>query len=334
MVKPVAHPLHPSIASRIDSEYEAFHNDKLLYFMQVHEIPWSPAVRSGPTVPGGSQPLVVGTVKDYSTRESRAPWLRVFTPEGEPPAGGWPVFIFFHGGGWTLGNINSENAFSTNMCKYAKCVVVSVDYRLAPENPYPAAVEDAVEALQWVHAKGQQLLAINPDRIAVGGSSSGGNLAAVIALKSSTLEPPIPLVFQLLVVPVTDNTATPESMTHQSWKENEFTTWLPAAKMIWFQDQYVPNVEDRTRWDNSPHFAPPELFSNAPPAWIGVTELDVLRDEGIAFGKKLTDAGKAVETKVYKGSPHPIMAMDGKISSGQQLVADAAAALAKAFGGA
>jgi len=146
------------------------------------------------------------------------------------------------------------------------------------------------------------------------------------------LEPPIPLVFQLLVVPVTDNTATTAGKTHASWKENEHTTWLPAAKMIWFQDRYVPNVEDRTKWDNSPHFAPPELFAKAPPAWIAVAELDVLRDEGIAFGKKLSEAGKSVETKVYKGSPHPIMAMDGVLSSGKQLVADAASALAQAFG--
>ena len=117
MTEPVPHPLHPSIASRIDPEYEAFHNENLMYFMQVHEVPWSPALRAGPTVPGGSEPLAVGGIKDYSTSEGRQPWLRVFTPEGTAPSDGWPVFIFFHGGGWTLGNINSENAFSTNMCK-------------------------------------------------------------------------------------------------------------------------------------------------------------------------------------------------------------------------
>ena len=97
-VEPFAHPLHPSITSRIDPEYAAYHNDKLLYWMQVHEKPWSPAVRSGPTVPGGSEPLPVGSTKDYSTIATRAPWLRVFTPDGPKPQGGWPAFIYFHGG--------------------------------------------------------------------------------------------------------------------------------------------------------------------------------------------------------------------------------------------
>ena len=144
---------------------------------------------------------------------------------------------------------------------------------------------------------------------------SGGNLAAVAALKASTLEPSVPLVFQLLIVPVTDNTATPAGERHASWKENEHTTWLPAARMIWFQDQYLPNVADRARWDNSPLLAPDELFTKCPPTWIAVAELDVLRDEALAYGEKLKAAGVACEWKVYKGCPHPIMAMDGGLHS-------------------
>ncbi|KZV77693.1 hypothetical protein PENSPDRAFT_730432 [Peniophora sp. CONT] len=309
-VEPFAHPLHPSIASRIDPEYEAFHNEKLLYHMHCHEVPWSPAVRSGPTVPGGSAPVKVGSVKDYSTTSDRKPWLRVFTPEGDAPEGGWPAFIFYHGGGWTLGSIDSENSFCSQICKHAKTVVISVDYRLAPEHPYPAAVEDTVESLIWVYEKGRELLGISPSRIAIGGSSSGGNLAAVAALKAPTLEPPVPLVFQLLIVPVTDNTATPAGERHASWKENEHTTWLSAARMIWFQDQYLPNVEDRARWDNSPLLAPSDLFAKSPPTWIAIAELDVLRDEALAYGEKLRGAGVPCEWKVYKGCPHPIMAMD------------------------
>ena len=96
-VEPFPHPLHPSIASRIDPEYEAFHNEKLLYHMHCHEVPWSPAVRSGPTVPGSSTPVKVGSVKDYSTTPQRKSWLRVFTPEGSAPEGGWPAFVFYHG---------------------------------------------------------------------------------------------------------------------------------------------------------------------------------------------------------------------------------------------
>ncbi|KAI0322640.1 Alpha/Beta hydrolase protein [Amylostereum chailletii] len=310
------HPLHSSIASRIDPEYAAFHNEHLTSFVHCHEVPWDPSIRNGPTVPGGSTPLPVGSIKDYSTSDDRAPWLRVFTPEGEAPATGWPVFIFFHGGGWTLGGMNSENAFSTNMCKYAKCVVVSVDYRLAPEHPYPAAVEDAVASLQWVWTQGKSLLGIDLGRIAVGGSSSGGNLAAILAFKAAITTPTIPIVFQMLIVPVADNTASVSGKPYASWAENEHTTWLSAERMMWFRHKYLPDEEDWAKWDSSPLLAP-----------------DDVRDEGIAFGDKLKTAGVDVEVKLYKGSPHPIMAMDGEVlKSGKDLVSDAWAALARALG--
>ncbi|KAL1951869.1 hypothetical protein VTO73DRAFT_1018 [Trametes versicolor] len=311
MAQPTIHqPIHPDIADRLLGEYAAFHNAHIAQTIPVHEIkPWSPALRNAPAVMGESEPLKVGAVKDYPLSKCS---VRVFTPEGEPPADGWPVFIFYHGGGWTLGTINAENSFSTNMCRRAQCVVVSVDYRLGPEEPYPAAVEDSVEALHWVHTKGKAELGINPARIAVGGSSSGGNLAAVVAHKAALAEAPIPLVFQLLVVPVVDNTASTTDTRYPSWQENINTIALVPARMLWFRDNYLPNKEDWTKWDNSPIFAPEESFKKAPPAWIGVAELDILRDEGIAYGDKLKSAGVPVEVKVYKGAPHPIMAMDGE----------------------
>ena len=141
---------------------------------------------------------------------------------------------------------------------------------------------------------------------------SGGNLAAIVALKATTLTPPIPLIFQLLVVPVTDNTASLSGKPHVSWKENANTAWLPPDRMIWFRKNYLPDQEDWTKWDSSPMFAPHDLFAKAPKTWIGVGERDILRDEAIAFGEKLTKAGVDVETKIYKNAPHPIMAMDGR----------------------
>ena len=216
----------------------------------------------------------------------------------------------------------------------AQCVVISVDYRLAPEDPYPAAVEDAIDALRWVIKHGQTELGIDVTQIAVGGSSrygtttvrsntpfmqwyqnspcfcSGGNLATILALKAAQRQPPIPLVFQLLVVPVTDNTASIE--TYGSWAENKWTPWLSPDRMLWFRHNYLPNKEDWTKWDASPFFAPDELVSNIPKAWIGVAELDILRDEGIQYGEKLKKVGVEVEIEIYKGAPHPIMAMDGK----------------------
>ncbi|KAI0052859.1 hypothetical protein FA95DRAFT_1482627 [Auriscalpium vulgare] len=323
------HPLHPDILPRLDPEYAAFHNEHLVNRTHPHEIPWDPSIRNAPTVPGSSPPLKVGGIADYSLSKCK---MRVFTPEGPAPVRGWPVFIFFHGGGWTLGSIDSENAFATNMCKYASCVVVSVDYRLAPEHPFPAAVEDAIESLEWVWRQGKSTLDVDLDQIAIGGSSSGGNLAAVLSHKATLMSPPIPLVFQLLVVPVTDNTAA-ESGTYASWTENAETAWLPAVKMVWYRQKYLPNAEDWPKWESSPILAPDELFPKSPKTWVAVTELDVLRDEGIAYGQKLMKAGVEVEIKVYKGAPHPIMAMDGGVLTlGKQLVSDAALALAQAFG--
>ncbi|KAI0308239.1 alpha/beta hydrolase fold-domain-containing protein [Multifurca ochricompacta] len=331
MVKPNA--LHPSIISRLDPEYVVFHNEHLINLPQVHELPWDPAIRNTLSVPGSSSPLSVEREEDYNLSRSK---VRVFTPEGSQPESGWPVFIFFHGGGWTLGNKTTENAFCTNMCKGAKCVVVSVDYRLAPENPYPEAVEDAVEALQWVWEQGASTLGIDPKRIAVGGSSrqvcSGGNLAAVLTHKAAQLYPPIPLTFQLLIVPVTDNTASASGVPHASWLENKHTPWLSPERMLWFRRQYLPQERTRARWDASPLLAQDEMFRSVPKAWIAVMELDILRDEGIAYGKKLLKAGVPTEIKTYRGAPHPIMAMDGTaLSVGKQLVSDAAAALAQAL---
>ena len=121
----------------------------------------------------------------------------------------------------------------------------------------------------------------------------------------------IPLVFQLLVVPVTDNTAQVGDARYPSWTENAKTVSLVPEKMLWFRRNYVPDEADCAKPDSSPIFAPDASFAAAPPAWIAVAELDILRDEGIAYGEKLKQAGVAVEVKVYKGAPHPIMAMDG-----------------------
>lgn len=140
---------------------------------------------------------------------------------------------------------------------------------------------------------------------------SGGNLAAIVTHKAAQLSPPISLLFQLLVVPVTDNTASETGVPHASWLENANTPALTPAKMMWFRRNYSPNEEDWSKWDSSPLLAPEEWFKKCPPAWICVAERDVLRDEGIAYGEKLKKAGVEVEIKVYKGAPHPIMAQDG-----------------------
>lgn len=143
--------------------------------------------------------------------------------------------------------------------------------------------------------------------------TSGGNLAAVVTHKAHQNEPPIPLVFQLLVVPVTDNTAGTDGTPYASWAENANTPALNPGRMIWFRDNYTPNIADRSKWDNSPILAPEEWFKKVPKAWIGVAERDLLRDEGIAYGEKLRAAGVEVDIQIYRDAPHPIMAQDGYV---------------------
>ncbi|KAF8328322.1 Alpha/Beta hydrolase protein [Amanita rubescens] len=325
-------PLHPSVISKLDPEYVEFHNKHLQYLPIYHTVPWNPEFRNGVTVPGSTPPLEVGKIQDYDLTHTN---FRTFTPPGEAPAKGWPLFIFFHGGGWTMGKKESESSFATQMCIHAKCVVISVNYRLAPEYPYPAAVEDAIESLQWVVKNGKGTLNIDLSRVAVGGSSSGGNLAAALALKAPFLTPPLPhpLVLQLLIVPVTDNTSTDLSPSqHASWKTNEHTPWLSPARMLWFQNNYLPDVNRRSEWLASPLLAPDDVIKGAPKkCWVGVTEMDVLRDEGLAFASRLEKAGVDTQVVVYERAPHPIMAMDGVLAIGKKMVKDAGEALKAAL---
>ncbi|KAF8630550.1 hypothetical protein AX15_002852 [Amanita polypyramis BW_CC] len=328
-------PLHPSIIPRLDPEYVEYHNARLQYVPLYHTIPWDPAFRNVVVVSGSTPPLEVGKVQDFDLTHTN---LRAFTPPGEAPAGGWPLFIFFHGGGWTFGRIDSESSFATQMCINAKCVVMSVNYRLAPEHPYPIAVEDAVESLQWAVQHGKEELNIDLSRIAVGGSSSGGNLAAVLALKAPSLTPPLPhpLIFQLLIVPVTDNTSatTSSPSPHASWGTNEHTPWLTPARMLWFRNNYLPDESKRSEWDASPLLAPDVVIKGVPrKCWVGVAELDILRGEGVAFAERLKEVGVSVEVAEYMGAPHPIMAMDGVLSVGKKMVKDAGDALRGAFYG-
>ncbi|EED14071.1 lipase, putative [Talaromyces stipitatus ATCC 10500] len=321
------YPLHPSISSRIHPEYAAFYNKYIINNQQVHLQPVSASRTSGILIPGGGPVLPVGKTEDiYIKRvETEGPdvLLRVFTPETPAPEGGYGVMLYMHGGGWVLGNINTENTVCTNICKRAGVVVVSVDYRLAPEHPFPAAVHDCWEALLWLH---QPLtittLTINPaQKLSVGGSSAGGNLAAVLTHKS-LLEKPgqINIVKQALSVPVTDNTATTSN--NWAWKEFEFTAALPAQKMMWYRKHYLPDGKD---WGNPE--ASPLLYGNEdghwaklPPAVIVVGELDVLRGEGEAYAAKLKENGVEAEVHVMKGMPHPFLAMDAVLEAGREAI--------------
>lgn len=172
------------------------------------------------------------------------------------------------------------------------------------------------------------MLSINASKLATGGSSAGGNLASIMTHKALTLNPPVKFLAQLLSVPVTDNTASVEN--NESYRRYERTPALPALKMYWYRDHYVPNQADRTNPESSPLFYTGD-WSQLAPALVMVGELDVLRTEGEQYAEKLQKAGVEVDLQVMKGMPHPFLAMDGALSEGKRCITLMCDALEKAF---
>ncbi|KAJ5280646.1 Alpha/beta hydrolase fold-3 [Penicillium angulare] len=326
------YPLHESVRDLLHPEYAAFYNEYVKNNQQVHLQPVAASRTGGVLIPGAGPMLEVGKTQDITIqrRETEGPpiAIRAFTPEGDAPAGGWPVMLYFHGGGWVLGNIDTENVVCSNLCVRGNCVVVTVDYRLAPEDPFPAAVHDSWEALLWLVADGPAALSIDMSKIATGGSSAGGNLAAIMTHKALNLSPPVKFSAQLLSVPVTDNTATVEN--NDSYRRYEHTPALPAPKMIWYRNHYLPKEEDRKNPEASPLFYK-KNWAQLPPALVMVGELDVLRSEGEQYAEKLQKAGVPVDLQVMTGMPHPFLAMDGVLSEGKRCITLMCDALQKAF---
>ena len=211
--------------------------------------------------------------------------IRIYTPDVPRPA---PALIFYHGGGWVIGDLESHDHVCRSLANQVPCVVASVDYRLAPEAKFPAAVEDSYAATQWVAANGGEL-GIDPGRIAVGGDSAGGNLAAVISQMARDRRGP-KLVYQVLIYPATDM-----QMTAPSVDENAEGPLLTKASMIWYIDHYLRGEEDKEH-----PLASPLLVSDLgglPAAFVLTAECDPLRDEGEAYGRRLEEAGVPVKVE-------------------------------------
>jgi acetyl esterase len=246
--------------------------------------------------------------------------VRVYTPEGRAP---FPVLVYFHGGGWVIGNLETHDGLCRHLANAAHCVVVSVDYRLAPEHPFPAPGEDAYAATRWV-AGNAAALGGDAKRIAVGGDSAGGNLSAVVSLMARDRGGP-PIVFQLLVYPATDLPSA-----NMSYRENAEGYFLTAKSMHWFFAHYCGANPDAS----DPYLCPlrAKNLGGLPPALVVTAEFDPLRDEGEAYAARLREAGVRTKLTRYPGMIHGFFGMGPLLTQARAATREAADALRSAFG--
>lgn len=248
--------------------------------------------------------------------------LRLYTPAGDA-GDGWPLLAFFHGGGFVVGDLDSHDSACRDLCAGARCVVVAVHYRLAPEHKFPAAVDDCEAATRWIADHAAELGG-DARRLAVAGDSAGANLATVVARRLRDAGGP-PLCAQLLVYPVTDH----YSRELPSMRDNADGYLLTRSGMAWFADHYLRDPRDIDDPDAAPLRA--ASLAGMPPTWIATAEYDPLRDEGEAYAERLHDAGVATELKRYDGAIHGIFVSASVLTLGRQMMDDACAWLRTRF---
>ncbi len=262
----------------------------------------------------------VATVDDREvvTPQGNVP-VRVYRPS---PAGVLPVLVYFHGGGWVLGSLETHDAICRSLANEAGCVVVSVQYRLAPENPFPAGLEDCRAVVRWVRAAAGELN-VDGNRVAVGGDSAGGNLAAVVANCNRDEKAP-PLCHQLLIYPVID-----VEQATDSYRENAEGYLLTAAGMKMFWDLYLGESSGA----ESP-LASPALQSdltNLPPATVLTAQYDPLRDEGEIYADRLRVAGNQVALRRWDGVFHGFVGFADRLQKGKEAILFCAQRLRESF---
>lgn len=260
-------------------------------------------------------------VEDFTirARDGHAMPARLYAPS---LATGQPVLLYVHGGGFTIGSIATHDVLCRELARRAGCMVVSLDYRLAPEHKFPTACHDAWDALAWLAAHADTLGG-DRTRLAVGGDSAGGTLSAVNAILAR--DAGLPLALQLLFYP--GCAAHQDTPSHATYARGLV---LEEPAISWFFGNYVTTRAQREDWRFAPLHA--DDVEGVAPAWIGLAECDPLVDEGVQYADKLRAAGVAVDLEIYRGVTHEFIKMGRAIPEALQAHADAAAALRRAFG--
>ena len=278
----------------------------------------TPVEARGRPNPLDAAPEAVGSVTARAIPGPAGPMgVRIYRPRDPLRA----ALVYFHGGGWVLGSLESADASCRAIANRSRCVVISIDYRLAPETKFPGAVEDAYAAVRWV-ADNAAELRIDPERIAVGGASAGGNLAAAAALLARERGGP-KIAFQLLTVPVAELSSRAES--HREFAEGY---GLSAADMTWFGLHYVRTPADAD--DPRASVVRADLH-DLPPAFVITAECDPLRDDGEAYAEKLRELGTAARYKRYPGMFHGFMSFPNVLPEAAEAFEDAGKALREAL---
>jgi acetyl esterase len=246
--------------------------------------------------------------------------LRVYYPSG---AQNLPCLIFLHGGGWTLSDLDTHDALCRSLTNDVNCVVISVDFRRAPENKFPAAIDDSYTALEWIH-NNHNKLGIAKTKIGIGGDSSGANQAAVVAMLSRDRNGPN-LLFQWLAYPVMDY-HTPYSL---SYTEMGSGYALNKELLFWFWDNYLPTDFSRT----NPYIFPLQAInmSGLPSAYIMTANFDPLRDEGEAYGERLKTAGVNVKIRRFESQTHGFLVIKDKVNGANQAYGEAVIEMRRFF---
>lgn len=246
--------------------------------------------------------------------------VRVYRPGKQGPL---PALVFYHGGGWVVGSLDTSDNQCRMLSNRASAAVVSVDYRLAPEHPFPAALEDSYTALEWV-SRNAESLGVDPSHIAVGGGSAGGNLAAAVALMARDRGGPR-IAYQVMIYPAT-NLVDFSTASHRSFAEGY---GLTGEHVEFFRDSYLPEAADRKSPYASPLLA--ESLKGLPPAIVITAGFDVLRDEGIAYAERLEAVGVPTVRAHYPSMIHGFVSMDRVFGEAEEAIDEAAMALSEAF---
>jgi acetyl esterase len=233
-----------------------------------------------------------------------------------------PALVFFHGGGWVVGDLDTHDVICRQIASQSGAIVIAVDYRLAPEHPFPAAIDDAWAATTWIAAHAMEL-GVDASRLAVGGDSAGGDLATVVTLMARDAGGPL-LRYQVLIYPVTDLSV------DQPSPNDGVGYGLTRDLMRWYAGQYAPAREHRLDWRASPLLAP--SLEHLPPALVITAAVDPLRDEGDAYARRMEEAGVAVDSVCLGGMVHGFLTMGGRIDTANRTVSIVAATLAQVLG--